>query len=85
MPQELRPREGGVRLAGRKRESGDQRAHESSSQIDGDGRTEPGFREESSSADGRAQQVLEKLKKAREMARRAADAVEAGGSEKDDD
>jgi hypothetical protein len=43
------------------------------------------FREDSSPADSRTQQVLEKLKKAREMARRAADGVETGDPEKGDD
>jgi hypothetical protein len=70
---------------GRDRESGDDRARESSSRIGDDGGTEPDSREKSSSADAREQQVLEKLKKAREAARRAADPVETGDSEKDHD
>jgi hypothetical protein len=72
-------------LGCRERKGGIDRARKSSSEVADDGGAETDSPEESSPNDNRTQQVLEKLKKAREMARRAANAVETGGSEKGDD
>jgi hypothetical protein len=82
--QGLRPRAGDAQLGCRERKDGTDRNRKSSPEVADGGRTEADSPEEPSSDDSRTQQILEKLKKARAMARRAADLAEREGSEKDD-
>jgi hypothetical protein len=71
-------------MAGREREGSDDRCRESNSGIADGAGTEPDSSDESPLADTETQRVLEKLKKARAMARRAAELAQKGGSEEDD-